>query len=307
MIADESVPASAPRSTHWLDLAAIVVCTLAWGTTWFAITLQLGVVDPVVSVAYRFTLATVLLFGWCMVRGEAISLTHAQHGAALGIGLFTFAIDYALVYWAEERVTSAVVAVVFAAMAFFNLVAFRIAFGQRASLLVWAAAGLGVLGVALLSWEEIVSAHMGTRALIGVGLTVAAVAGAAIGNVFARRGELAGASVAGSTAWAMLYGTVFLAAFALVTGRSWTFEPTWPYVISLLHLSLNGSVIAFLLYYGLARRRGYTVASYISALTPPVAMAVSSLFEAKSWGILAFGGVALVLLGQWLFLRLRRS
>ena len=307
MTADESAPASAPRSTQWLDLAAIVVCTLAWGTTWFAITLQLGVVDPVVSVAYRFALATALLFGWCIVRGEATSLTRAQHAAALGVGLFTFAIDYAFVYWAEERVTSAVVAVVFAALAFFNLIAFRFAFGQRASWMAWAAAGLGVFGVALLSWGEIVRAHMGTRALIGIGLTFAAVAGAAIGNVFARRGELAGASVAGSTAWAMLYGTVFLAVFALATGRAWTFEPTWPYVLSLLHLSLNGSVIAFLLYYGLARRRGYAVASYVSALTPPVAMAVSSWLEAKSWGILALGGVALVLLGQWLFLRLRRS
>ena len=91
-------------------------------------------------------------------------------------------------------------------------------------------------------------------------------AGAAIGNVFARRGELAGASVAGSTAWAMLYGAAALAAFALATGKTWSFEPTWSYTLSLLHLSLNGSVIAFLLYYGLARRRGYTTASYISAL-----------------------------------------
>jgi drug/metabolite transporter (DMT)-like permease len=74
-----------------------------------------------------------------------------------------------------------------------------------------------------------------------------------------------------------------------------------------LHLSVVGSVIAFLLYYGLARRRGYSTASYISALTPPLAMLVSSLFEAKSWGVLALGGVALVLTGQMLLLRSRRA
>jgi hypothetical protein len=39
------------------------------------------------------------------------------------------------------------------------------------------------------------------------------------------------------------------------------------------------------------------LASYISALTPPVAMLVSALFEGKSWGVLALGGVALVLRG----------
>lgn len=291
---------------RWLDIVAIIVCTLAWGTTWFAITLQLGVVDPIVSITYRFALAAAVLFAWCMLRKETLKLTRAQHLAAFGIGLFTFAIDYAFVYWAEERVTSAVVAVVFAALAFINLIVFRIAFGQRAAPLAWFAAGLGVIGVALLSWEEIVSSNMSARAWTGIGLTFAGVLAAAVGNVYARRAELAGAGVAASTGWAMGYGAVLLALYALVTGKPWIFEFTWSYTLSLLHLSIVGSVIAFLLYYGLARRRGYALASYISALTPPVAMTISALLEDKSWGLFALGGVALVLLGQVLLMRTRR-
>ena len=114
MSANESATTPAavsPQRTQWFDLAAIVVCTLAWGTTWFAITKQLGVVDPVVSVTYRFALAAVLLFAWGALRRERLLLNRAQHLAAFGVGLFTFAIDYSFVYWAEERVTSAVVAV----------------------------------------------------------------------------------------------------------------------------------------------------------------------------------------------------
>src|SRR5262245_36864951 len=264
------------RAGQWGDLAAIAVCTLAWGTTWYAITHQLGVVDPVVSVTYRFTLAAGLLFAWCAIMRESVALTRAQHIAAFGVGLFTFAMDYPLVYWAEERVTSAVVSVVFAALAFVNLVTFRIAFGQRASALAWLAAALGVMGVGLLSWEEVATAHLGVRALIGIGLTLAGVLAAAVGNVFARRGELAGAGVAASTGWAMAYGAMLLALFALATGKTWAFEFTLPYVLSLLHLTVAGSVIAFILYYGLARRRGYATASYISALTPPLAMLVSA-------------------------------
>jgi drug/metabolite transporter (DMT)-like permease len=306
MRAEQSVVAAAGNA-QWLDISAIAICTLAWGTTWFAITLQLGIVDPLVSLVYRFALASALLFAWCLMRGESLALTRTQHGAALGVGLFTFAIDYALVYWAEERVTSAVVAVVFAAMAFINLITFRIVFGQRGSLIAWGAASLGVLGVALLSSEEIVAAHMGAPALIGIGMTLAAVIGASIGNVFARRGEMSGVGVAASTAWAMFYGAAALAAAAIVLGKPWVFEPTWSYILSLLHLSLNGSVIAFLLYYGLARRRGYATASYISALAPPVAMLVSSLFEAKTWGPLALGGIGVALLGQVLLLRAKRN
>lgn len=307
MTAEQSAPAAEADSAQWRDLVAIVVCTAAWGTTWFAITLQLGVVDPIVSIVYRFSLAAALLFAWCRLRGERVGLTRAQHLAAFGVGMFTFAIDYAFVYWAEERVTSAVVAVVFAALAFVNLISFRIAFGQRAPLLAWAAAGLGIAGVALLSWEEITTSHMSERALAGVAITFAGVLSAAIGNVYARRGELAGAGVAASTGWAMAYGAAALAAFALITGKTWAFEFTWSYALSLLHLSVVGSVIAFLLYYGLARRRGYATASYISALTPPLAMTVSALFEAKTWGALALGGVALVLAGQVLLLRSRRG
>lgn len=309
MTTQQSVKAatSGAASSQWLDLTAIVVCTLCWGTTWFAITLQLGVVDPVVSVVYRFAFAAALLFAWCAFRGEKIALTRPQHFAAFGVGFATFTINYTLVYWAEERVTSAVVAVVFATMAFANLIGFRIAFGQRPSWLAWAAAGLGVAGVGLLSWEEIASAQFGARALSGIALTLTGVAAAVVGNIFARRGELAGASVAASTAWAMAYGAGALALFALALGKVWSIQPSWAYALSFLHLSVNGSVVAFLMYYGLARRRGYAVASYVSALAPILAMLMSSLFEAKSWGLLALAGVILALTGQVLFLRARRA
>ncbi|HVK81589.1 MAG TPA: EamA family transporter [Verrucomicrobiae bacterium] len=307
MSAETSASAQPAARPQWFDLIAIIVCTLAWGTTWFAITLQLGVVDPVISITYRFALAAVLLFAWCALRREPITLNRAQHLAAFGVGFFTFVLNYVLVYWAEERVASAVVAVLFASLAFFNLIAFRVAFGQRASLLAWGAASLGILGVALLSWEELASARMGEAALIGLALTFGGVLASAAGNIYARRGEIAGAGVATFTAWSMSYGVAVLALFALVTGRAWTFDPSWGYVLSLLHLAIAGSVVAFLLYFGLARRRGYATAAYISALTPPVAMTVSTLFEGKSWGVLALGGVVLVLLGQVLLLRAKKG
>lgn len=289
------------------DFTAIVICTLAWGTTWYAITWQLGTVDTIVSVVYRFALAAAMLFGWCALRGERLGLTLSQHRSALGIGLFTFAIDYALVYFAEERVTSAVVAVAFAALAFANLVVFRIVFGQKAPRSAWVATGFGVLGVALLSWGELAHSSRDPRAMEGLTMAFFGVLGAAIGNVFARQAEEKDVPVAAATAWGMGYGALLLAAYAVLTHRVWTFDARWPYMLSLLHLALVGSVVAFVLYYGLARRRGYATASYISALTPPLAMAMSALFEGKKWGGSALGGLALVVLGQWLLLRARKA
>lgn len=304
---NETTPPRDGDASNVADLVAIIVCTLAWGTTWYAITLQFGVVDPVISVVYRFAIAAAALFAWCALRKETVRLTRPQHLAAFGVGLFTFGANYPLVYWAEERVASAVVAVVFAALAFVNLIVFRIAFSQRSPLLAWLAALCGLSGVALLSWEEVAAADFGARALVGIIMTLGAVVLASFGNVFARRGEMIGVSVASLTAWAMAYGAGWLAIAATLSGTPWRVDLSANYVLSLFYLAGVGSVLAFLLYYGLARRRGFTTASYISALTPPVAMLVSTVFEAKSWGWLALGGVALVLVGQGLLLRARRD
>jgi drug/metabolite transporter (DMT)-like permease len=290
---------------RYLDLVAIAVTASIWGTSWYAITHQLGVVDPVVSVVYRFGLASILLFLWCGLRGQPIQLTPAQHRAAAGVGFFTFTIDYTCVYWAETRVVSAVVAVVFATLAFASLLLFRWIFGQRESRSAWMAAALGALGVALLSWGEIRGARMDGPALVGLSLAFIAVTAAAFGNVFARYGEAAGAPLATATAWSMGYGAAFLTLFALVTRRPWAFELEASYVLSLLYLSVASSVVAFLLYFGVARRRGYGTASYILALTPLLAMGMSARFEGKRWGTAGLGGVALVLFGQWLLLRAR--
>lgn len=289
------------------DLGAIVVCTLAWGTTWFAITQQLGAVDPVASVVYRFALAGALLFAWCLLRREPVQLTRAQHLEALGLGVSTFAINYIFVYWAEARVSSAVVAVLFAALAFVNLVLFRVVFRERPRASAWIAAMLGVCGIVILSWGEVTGAAFDGRTWFGIALTSVAIAGSAIGNVYARRAQDIGAPVAASTAWAMVYGVAGLIVLGVVRGVTWSFDARAPYVLSLLYLAVVGSVIAFLLYYGLARRRGYATASYISALTPPVAMIVSTVFEGKHWGAAAFAGVACVIAGQWLLLQSRKD
>ena len=45
----------------------IIPCFI-WGSTWFAIKFQLGQVDPLVSVAYRFFIAGMLLLAFCGIR-----------------------------------------------------------------------------------------------------------------------------------------------------------------------------------------------------------------------------------------------
>lgn len=299
-------PSPSPVDYRWL-IVGIGVCAVIWGTTWFAITLQLGTVDPVASVVWRFGLAAIVLFAGCLATGRRIRLNRVQHLAALGQGAFVFAISYAFVYASEQRVASAIVAVIFAALAFLNLVLFRVAAGQKAAPMAWAGACLGLMGVAVLSASEIVGARMETVALVGIGFAVIAVCSSTVGNFFAWRGQVEGAAVIPATAWAMAYGTGILILYGLAAGVRWSFEPTAAYLGSLLYLSIFGSVIAFVIYFTIARSRGYALASYISALTPPIAMLVSVLFEGAHFGWPALAGLALVLSGQALLIRAPRA
>ncbi|WP_226634089.1 DMT family transporter [Brevundimonas poindexterae] len=297
-----SSPSSPMLGGRWL-VAGIAVCALIWGTTWYAITLQLGPVAPTVSVVWRFGLAALVLFAFCLATRRRVRLNRVQHLAALGQGAFVFALSYGFVYASEERVPSAVVAVIFAGLAFVNLVLFRLVAGQKASRLAWVGSALGLVGVAVLSGSEILGSSMTSAAGLGVGMACIAVLSSALGNYFAWRGQVAGAAVMPATAWAMAYGTAMLALFGLTQGVEWRIEPSFAYVGSLLYLSLMGSVVAFVIYFTIARSRGYGLASYISALTPPIAMLVSVMFEGARFGLPAFAGLALVLAGQVLLIR----
>lgn len=286
-----------------LAVLGVGVCALIWGTTWYGITLQLGRVDPVASIVWRFGLAALALFGVCAVMRLPLRLTRDQHLAALGQGAFAFSISYSFTYAAEGHVASAIVAVVFASLTFLNLVLFRVKEGQRASPAAWGAAVLGVAGVAVLSSGEVLGAGLDRQAALGIGLAMVATLASACGNYFAWRGQRAGSAVLPSTAWAMAYGAGLLATYGLATGVQFTIEPTARYLGSLIYLALFGSVIAFGIYFTIARSIGYAMASYVSALTPPIAMLVSVVLEGARFGWAAVAGLALVLAGQALLIR----
>ena len=299
-------PAGLSRATL-LAIGGVGVCAAIWGTTWYAITLQLGQVAPLASIVWRFGLASALLFAGCVIARLPLRLTRAQHLAALGQGVFAFSISYSFTYASEGLVASAIVAVTFASLTFINLVLFRVFVGQKAAAASWGGAVLGLVGVAVLSGGEVLGAGFDQRAPLGVGLALIATTASAFGNFFAWKGQQHGSQAMPATAWAMAYGTGLLVIYGLATGVEFTIDPNLTYVGSLLYLSVFGSVIAFGLYFTIARMIGYALASYVSALTPPVAMLVSVLFEGAHFGWSALVGLLLVLSGQALMIRAPRA
>src|SRR5262245_12348605 len=82
------------------NLQIFAVCVAIWGSTWIAITFQLGRVSPEASVTYRFLLASVLLFAYCRVRGLTLRYTAREHAWIALQGLLMFSLGYIFVYYA---------------------------------------------------------------------------------------------------------------------------------------------------------------------------------------------------------------
>jgi drug/metabolite transporter (DMT)-like permease len=279
---------------------AIVV--LIWGTTWFIIKFQLGVVAPEISLVYRFALAAALVFGWARVTGSPLRISWRDHGYIALQGATLFCLNYWMTYLSTQYLTSGLVAVLFTSIIFFNVVNGRLILKSPVETRVVLAAGAGVLGVGLLFLPELQAALHNPRILHGAGLALAATYVASLGNVAASRNTQAGLPVVTVNAYGMAYGAAGLAVIAAIRGTPLDFDPRWPYILSLLYLALAGTSLAFGLYLALIRRIGASRAAYTSVLFPVVALLVSTLFEGYRWSLPAVLGLVVLVAGNALAL-----
>jgi len=277
--------------------------TLIWGSTWFAIKFQLGVVDPEVSVAYRFALAALILAAWCAATGRSLALPRRAHAWMALQGVTFFGLNYVAVYEAEQRLASGLVAVVFSTIVFMTPFGARVAFGTPVAARTLAGAVLGVAGIALLFLPELRAAGEGGANGVGLAFAIASPAIAALGNLVSMRMQRDQLPVLASTAWGMAYGALAVAIVAGAAGASWTFDPRAPYVLSLLYLAVFGSIAAFAAYLTLLKRAGPGPSSFVGVATPVVAMLVSTVFEDYRWTWIGAMGVALAAIGNVIALR----
>jgi len=283
-----------------------VIPSAIWGSTWLAITFQLGTVTPELSVAYRFSIAGAIVALWCKSIGQSLAFARREHPWLVAMGATFFGFNYIGIYWAERYVASGLVAVVFSTIVFMSPIGMRVFFGEALKLRMLVAAAMGVTGVTLLFLPELSAAREGGSAALGVGIALVATVLATLGNLVAVRNHRAGLQTLPVTAWGMLYGALIAFAVATITGVPWTFEPAAGYVLSLAYLALFGSVFAFGAYLTLLARVGAGPSSFVAIATPVIALLLSTLFEGYRWTPVGAVGLVLAVFGNWLALRGKR-
>ena len=296
-----SVHSATPRSTVTL----FAISSLIWGSTWLAIKFQLDHVSPDVSVAYRFTLAAMLLAIWCSFTRRSLRFDARSHTFIALQGVLMFGFNYVAVYWAERYAKSGLVAILFSTIVFMVPLGARWVFGTPIAPRMLVAALLGIIGVTLLFVPELMQGNREGDTALGIALGLGATVIAAGGNLAAMRNQRRDIPLLAGTTWGMTYGALAAGLIAVAHGATWSFDARVEYVLSLFYLAIFGSVAAFLAYLTLLHRAGPALASYVGVTTPVIAMMFSTAFEGYRWTPLAVVGVALAVIGNWLALKPR--
>lgn len=285
------------------NLQLFATCVLIWGTTWLAITFQLGTIAPELSVGYRFITASIVLFAYCRWRGLTLRFAWRQHADFFMLGASMFCVSYIFVYYAETYIVSAMVAVAYSASPMIVMLMARALFATPITMQVTIGALLGIGGIVCAFWQEFANISSSRNAELGAVFAALSVIASAAGSMAATRVHARGYSTWSSMAWGMLYGGVTALVIGVALGKPLLFEATAEYVGSLLYLAVFGSVVTFACYLTLQARIGLARAAYVGVMTPILALVVSFFFEKFAWGWLTTIGVALLLAGNIVMLR----
>jgi drug/metabolite transporter (DMT)-like permease len=254
-----------------------------------------------VSILWRFLIAGLFMFGWCVARGEKIGgFSSRDHLFFFGLGVTLFSTNFVLFYYGGLVLVSGMLAVVFALAAPLNVIIQSVALKRPVPWQVAAGSVVGVLGVAALFAPEVIAfgyGHIG-----GLLLALAGTMFFCTGNFLSARVQGRGIPLASATAWGMAYGSAFLFALSLVRGQTFQVEYTLGYLGALVFLAVIASVLAFMTYLSLLRRIGPARAGYMTVLFPVFALMISGQYEGYQWTQWSFIGIAAVAVGNVLVL-----
>lgn len=288
------------------NLIYFASAALIWGSTWLAIKFQLGVVDPLISIFYRFLIAALILLGFSFWRKLNLRFTLKEHAMMALLGGLLFGLNYWLVYLAELDLTSGLVAVVFSTIIFLNIINSALFLGSGIRIRVLLGAILGFTGIVLIFNREILAFSFYSSASLAFLLALLGAITASLGNITSAWLQRRKIPVIQTNAFGMLYGAMLMLLIAVLSGTPVSYDFHYSYSLSLLYLALFGSVIAFGSYLTLLGNIGPDKSAYVTLVIPIIALILSTIFESYQWSFTALAGVVIVLSGNVLVLSRKR-
>ena len=276
------------------------VVLLAWGSSWFAISFQLGDVAPQVSIVWRFLLASLILFIWCFFRSLKLSFPLRDHLSWLLLGFFLFCVNYICAYFGTFYLASGLVCLIFSTLTLFTVFNGFVFFRKPIRLPILIGAVVGIAGLSIIFSNEISNTDWSLESGIVKGFLwmLLATFFASIGMLLSGQFQARKMPLVQSNAFSMLYGSLILISYIALSDVSFSFNSSFSYVVSLVYLALVASVIGFGVYLKLVGNIGADKASYVNIFTPTIALLLSTFFEGYEWSLVGLIGVLLIIIGN---------
>jgi drug/metabolite transporter (DMT)-like permease len=276
-------------------LVWLLLC-LIWGSTWLFIKLGLSDLPPFTFAGIRFVIACSILFTIVAARRLPLPRTRADWLLLSTTGILSFSLNYGLLFWGEQYISSGLAALLQATIPVFGLVIahFYLPKEQMTPVKIFGVV-MGVIGVGVIFSNQLSVA--GSRALAGSAALIVGSACAAYANVLvkARGANLNPAILAGGQ---MFFGLIPLMLIGIpLEGNPLNFHWTRMAVISLFYLAIVGSVAAFLLYYWLVQHMDVTKTMLVALVTPVIAVTLGVLVLNEELNWRTFAGGAMIISG----------
>src|ERR1700733_1103617 len=220
---------------------AFAVIYLAWGATFVAIRIAVGVVPPFLAAAIRFLIAGLLLYGFVRLRGAPRPTPREWRSLAL-LGTLVIFLDYSAYFWGERYVSSGAAAMIAGTIPLITGLLEMLVFRQRA--FRWSALltiALGFTGVAVLVSGQVKGGQPLLPSLALIGGCVAW----SLGMVLARSIPLPSSRAIAAGAEMIIGGTLLLLAAAITGELHHVPHIAWRPALALIYLIFIGSLLAF--------------------------------------------------------------
>ncbi len=254
----------------------LLLCVI-WGTTWIFIKLGLDNLPPVTFAALRFTAAIILLLPIVFYRNSEFPKTKPIWNLILITGLLQFFVNYGLLFWGEQYISSGLAAVLQATIPAFGLFLAKIYVGESINATKIISMFLGLIGVAVIFWEQL--QLNGQMAFFGSIAVVFGAFGAAYASVLTKA-KLQTFDPAVLLLCQMFIGALPLWIVGVTTEKTdYTNLLNLKSIVCVLYLAIVGSIVAFWLYYWLLTKIEVSKAMMIAFVTPLVAILIGVAFR----------------------------
>ncbi|MGC6454271.1 MAG: DMT family transporter [Candidatus Puniceispirillaceae bacterium] len=285
-----------------LDFLLYAGVVFAWSTSWYPLSLQMGVVAVEVSLVWRFAVAATFMLALSRWRGVTLRYGRQEHVRFAMLGVFLFSTNFALYYNASLFAASGLLAVILSTSSLINVLMVAALARSWPQPVQLAASVIGLAGLGLIFAPEL---QMSPTVALALMLGGAGTLSFCIGNLVSAASQKRGVHVLASTSWGMVYGTGFLGLVSVVRGHDFIIDPTAVYLGSLAWLIVISSVLAFISYLSLIGSIGPGRAAYATVVFPVFALLISAIYEGYEWSSLALAGLALVMVGNLMMIRAR--